>query len=266
MKIVGISGGSGAGKTTVSCGLAKILPNSIVIDADPFFREATDKLEDKIYARIGVPKEEGVLNQNVFFRSKEAMDARLYVVKDYVSKRIEEAVAKLGAGKDFVIIDWCYLPMCDYFYSCDLTLCIKADFAIRYERLASRMKKVKSYSIEFGASFFEYEPEAFANRVRYSAIDEYGYPSEYVIKNDSDMESLNKTIKKIAINLMEMSKPNKNITTTQGNNSIPKFSRPKFQKPIIETRKGDVIPQTSILRPIYTTDTRKVAGTFFEYR
>jgi hypothetical protein len=65
------------------------------------------------------------------------MDGWIEVVKDYVSKRIAEAVTKLGAGKDFVIVDWCYLPMCDYFYNCDLTLCIKADYQTRYDRFLS---------------------------------------------------------------------------------------------------------------------------------
>jgi hypothetical protein len=56
------------------------------------------------------------------------MNGWIEVIKDYVSNRIEEAVTKLGAGKDFVIVDWCYLPMCDYFFKCNLTLCIKADY------------------------------------------------------------------------------------------------------------------------------------------
>ena len=266
MKIVGISGGSGAGKTTVSRGLAERLPNAIFIDADPFFREATDRLEDEIFAKIGMVKEEGRINQNYFFASKDAMDGWIEVVKDYVSKWIAEAVTKLGAGKDFVIVDWCYLPMCDYFYNCDLTLCIKADYQTRYDRLASRMKTVKAYSVKTGPSFFEYEPKAFANRVEFSAIDEYGYQSDYVIENDSDLESLYGLIGIIATNLMEMSDPNKNITEIQTRNTTPKLARPRYKKPIVVSRKGEVVIPSTSFYPTQPSDPRKVVGRFFEYR
>lgn len=238
MKIVGISGGSGAGKSTVSQGLARRLPNAIFIDADPFFREATDRLEEEIFERIGMIKEEGRLNQNYFFYSKETMDGWIEVIKDYVSNRIEEAVTKLGAGKDFVIVDWCYLPMCDYFFNCDMTLCVKADYNTRYERLANRMKKVASYSIATGPSFYEYEPEAFANRVRFSAIDEFGYKSDYVIENDRDMDHLNKLVNKIATNLMTMSDPSKNVAAITRGKRIPSFSRPTPEKPVLVVSNG----------------------------
>lgn len=255
MKIVGVSGGSGAGKTTVSRGLAEKLPNAIFIDADPFFREATEKLEDEVFNKIGMVKEEGVLSQNYFFYSKETMDGWIDVVKDYVSSRIGEAVTKLGAGKDFVIVDWCYLPMCDYFFNCDMTLCVKADYETRYERLANRMKAVAGYSIATGPSFYEYNPEAFANRVKYSAIDEYGYQSDYVILNDRDMDTLNKMVSKIAVNLMEMSDPNRNITQIRKSKKIPEFARPIPKKPITESRKEDVvtIPSKRIYLPTQST-------------
>lgn len=259
MKIVGISGGSGAGKSTVSRGLAKRLPNAVFIDVDPFFREATEKLEEEIFKRIGMVREEGEINQNYFFASQEAMNGWIEVIKDYVSNRIEEAVTKLGEGKDFVIVDWCYLPMCDYFFNCDLTLCIKADYQTRYERLANRMKAIKSYTVQHGPSFYEYGEEAFSNRVKYSAIDDFGYQSDYVIKNDSDMESLNQTINKIAVNLMEMSRPNIGTEGIAKGLKIPEFSRKKIPGPIVQSRNGVVLSETIGLKQIPSSNAPIVA-------
>ena len=259
MKIVGISGGSGAGKSTVSRGLAERLPNAVFIDVDVFFREATGKLEDEIFRRIGMTKDEGVINQNYFFASQEAMNCWIEVVKDYVSNRIEEAVTKLGAGKDFVIVDWCYLPMCDYFFKCDLTLCIKADYQTRYERLANRMKAIKSYTVQRGPSFYEYNEEAFANRVKYSAIDEFGYQSDYVIKNDGDMELLNQTIDKIAVNLMEMSKPLVSIGVVKNKMKIPEFSRKRAPNPYVQFKDGVVIADAIGLDSIKSSSSPYVA-------
>lgn len=207
MVIVGISGGSGAGKSTVSRGLAKYLPNAVFIDVDPYFREATEKLRPEVFRRMKVEQKDGVLDQNYYFDSLKNMMIWIDVIKDYVSNRIEEVVAKLGADKEYVIVDWCYLPMCDFFYKCDYTICVNADYETRYKRLANRMSKVKSYSLESGPSFYEYQPKAFANRVKYSAIDEYGYLSKYQIKNDKDMESLNKSVKLIAEGIKTINSP-----------------------------------------------------------
>lgn len=219
MVIVGISGGSGTGKTTVSRGLAKMLPNAISIDVDPYFREATEKLEDEIYKEMNVKKKEGETSQKYFFASFENMNIWIEVVKDYVSNRIEEVVDKLGVGKDYVIVDWCFLPMCDYFYKCDYTICIKADFATRHERLANRLKAVKEYSIATGPSFKVYQPKIFENRVRYTALNEYGYQSEYDLVNDSDMEALEKCVKTIAESIQSINNPGRYIEVSK-NNSV----------------------------------------------
>ncbi len=242
MKIVGISGGSAAGKTTVSKGLAKMLPNAIFIDADLFFREATEKLEDEIFARLGVVKSKNRFNLNYFFETKENMDIWIEVVKDYVSSRIEEAVAKLGVGKDFVIVDWCYLPMCDFFYQCDMTLCIRAERDTRYKRFISRTEAIKAYSIETGPALSDYEPETLINRVKFSAIEEYGYnQSDYIIDNDSDFSALNTIIGIIANSLLEMSNPNGYVTEIRNSKSAPEFARHRLKKPIVETRNGVII-------------------------
>ncbi|MBQ3409696.1 MAG: dephospho-CoA kinase [Clostridia bacterium] len=256
MKIVGISGGSGAGKSTVSRGLAKILPNAVFIDVDPFFREATDKLEGEIFKAIKMVKEEGVLNQNYFFSSLEAMNAWINVIKDYVSCRIEETVAKLGEENDYIIVDWCYLPMCSYFEKCDYTLCVKADYHTRFKRLSDRMKAVNGYSIASGPSFYEYQKEPFENRVKYSAIDEYGYSSQFEIVNDRDIESLNKSVKMIAEGIVSLDSRKKIISTRINNGMMPKFNSTLIQNPIIQSRgSGHII----------TPSQRNVAGQYVEY-
>lgn len=198
MKIIGVSGGSGAGKSTVSRGLAKVLPNSLFIDVDPFFREVTDELEEKIFKRINVKKEDNVLNYNYFFESLEAMNVWIDVIKDKVSQKIEEAVEMESKNKDYIIVDWCYLPMCDYFEKCDYTLCVKADEKLRYTRLSNRMKAIDGYSIEKGPSFWEYKQSSFENRVKFSAINDYGYKSQYEIVNGGTLEDLQNSIEEFA--------------------------------------------------------------------
>lgn len=198
MKIIGISGGSGAGKSTASKGLATLLPNSLFVDVDPYFREATDKLESEIFEAIGMKKDGNVLNQNYFFTSFESMSAWIDVIKDYVVQRINYIVENEGKDKDFVIVDWCFLPMCDFFSKCDYTLCVKADYDKRFDRLTNRMKAVEQYSIEKGPSFWEYKQWAFENRVKFSAINDYGYSSQYEIVNDKDLYNLNEKVKRFS--------------------------------------------------------------------
>ena len=62
--IIGISGGSGVGKTTLSRRIAEILPNSLLINGDIFMHARSKQLEEKILSNIGVQKESNIFSYN----------------------------------------------------------------------------------------------------------------------------------------------------------------------------------------------------------
>ena len=62
-----------------------------------------------------------------------------------------------------------------------------SDFTLRYDRLKNR--KVMFWPIE------NYEEGIFEKRLEYTALNEKGYKSKHYIKNDEDLEKLNKSIK-----------------------------------------------------------------------
>ena len=155
--IIGISGGSGVGKSTLSRRIAEILPNSILINGDIFMHARSNELENKILANIGVQKEEGVFSYNYYLSSFENTKTWAKTIEDAVISDILEDIKKRGEGKDYIIIDWVFLPLCEWFKKCDETICVVSNYDIRYKRLSKRLQDKSIYN-EGDRSFWSYKP------------------------------------------------------------------------------------------------------------
>ena len=68
MMIIGISGGRGAGKSTLCRKLAEILPNSLLIIVDNYMHEISGKQEKKIFNKLGIEKNPQICCYNYFFK------------------------------------------------------------------------------------------------------------------------------------------------------------------------------------------------------
>lgn len=199
MKIIGIYGGSGAGKSTVTKELAQVLPNCMYISPGRYVREATECLQNTMFSRMGVSSvDPSISKSNYIFSSCESMNTWIDVIKSQVIANIEKNIEENGAGKEYVIVDWCFLPMCDFYKKCDYTLCVKTDYNIRYDRLSNRMKNVDNFSILRGSPFSDYSKESFENRLKFSALEDYGYKAQYEFVNNGTIESLNNYVNDFA--------------------------------------------------------------------
>ena len=67
--IIGVFGGSGCGKSTISRILADRLPNSLLINGDIFMHAISKQLEKEILKKINVVKEEKVFSYNYYLDS-----------------------------------------------------------------------------------------------------------------------------------------------------------------------------------------------------
>jgi len=205
MKIIGVYGGSGAGKSTVSKKIAQLLPKSLVISADLYMMDFAQKLEPEIFERLKVKKEQGVFSSNYFFESFENQKIFVDVIKVPVIELIKERIVSDGNDKDYIIIDWVFLPMCSLFSECDLTICVTADYNIRLERLEKRLKDETVFNK--GWNLFErYKPGILEKRIKYTTLNEYGYNATYEIVNNGEIEKLEEDINKLSINIINYRK------------------------------------------------------------
>ncbi len=68
----------------------------------------------------------------------------------------ENDIKKRGEGKDYIIVDWVFLPLCDWSKHCDETICVVANHDLRLERLTKRLQDKSIYN-EGDRSFWSYK-------------------------------------------------------------------------------------------------------------
>lgn len=145
MKIIGITGQSGAGKGSVG----KILSQQgyCVIDADKVYHSLLYKNSELCICLSECFGKEilqnGVVNRkklaDVVFSDKEKLNELNKVTHTYVKKRINELIKeRMVAGDSAVFIDAPQLFEADMQYDCDYVIGIVADRKTRAERISCR--------------------------------------------------------------------------------------------------------------------------------
>ena len=198
--IIGISGGRGAGKSTLSRKLAEILPNSLLIIVDDYMHESSKNLEVQIFNNLGIKKEPKIFSYNYYFKDFESVKVWISTIEDEVINRIETEIEN-NKTKEYIIVDWCFLPLCKFFDKCDYKICLTADYKTREERVTKRLlyKETSLYNRN-DIPLTSYTPEMYANSIKFTDLSGYGYNFDYNLKNNSSMEVFNQKINQLAQN------------------------------------------------------------------
>ena len=139
MKIIGITGKSGVGKTTLSNMLSSKL-NCKTIDIDKIGHEAirNSKIINELCLNFG----EDILEKNgqvdrkklgeIVFANKDKMKILENITWSYMEKRILE---KLNEKQECIILEWALLPLSPYWNKCDMKILVVADNKVRKDRI-----------------------------------------------------------------------------------------------------------------------------------
>ncbi len=152
MKLIGITGPTGAGKTTALRELIAL--GAEIIDADAVYHQllASDQsLNDELCARFPSVYVEGVLDRkalgNIVFHDETALAdlnrITIYYVNRETTRRIEAARA---AGRIGVGLDAINLIGSDMAQLCDATVAIVAPDALRIPRIMARDNISEEYA------------------------------------------------------------------------------------------------------------------------
>ncbi|MBP3707395.1 MAG: hypothetical protein J6J36_02145 [Clostridia bacterium] len=212
MVVIGVSGGSGAGKSTVSDKLAEILPNAVHINVDKYMYEESLKQEPVILRSLGIEKEKGVYTYNYYFQSFDYTKVWVSYIQKGVSDKIENFVKEQEAiGMEYAVVDWCFLPMCEFSKKCDYTLNVKTDYNTRIHRLEKKLKEMaeKNTGVDnlgIDRSYNAYKDFGLDNRLKYTTVKDFGYGAQFELQNDEGLEILEKNLKDYANKIMNKEK------------------------------------------------------------
>jgi len=143
MKILGITGGSGTGKSTVSRMLEE--KGFYIIDADKVAREIVEVgmpalAEIKEYFGESVIKEDNSLDRRalagIVFNDKNSLAKLNEITHKYITEEIDKRLSEFGG--EWAVIDAPLLFESGIGDKCDLILSVVADYDVRKERIIKR--------------------------------------------------------------------------------------------------------------------------------
>lgn len=188
MKILGITGGSGTGKTTVSKLFAE--KGFYIIDADIVAREIVEPGKpalSEIEAFFGksVIKEDKTLDRKalagIVFTDSEKLKRLNEITHKYITESIEEKLEKYSG--EWAVIDAAVLLESGLGEKCDKILSVVADFDVRKKRIIAR----DSLS----------EKQATDRLNSQKGKEFYIENSDFVIENNADEYALKKAVDEI---------------------------------------------------------------------
>ena len=178
MKIIGITGPTGAGKTTALLELEKL--GAYVIDCDALYHElleSSENLRSDIERRFPQTVKDGKLDRKKLgacvFGDKSAMEDLNMITNAYIKQEINRIIKKKTEEKvQIIAIDAIRLIESGLSSMCDMTVSIIAPYDIRAKRIMAREKISFDYAML---------------RIKAQPSDEFFEKnSDYILLNDCD--------------------------------------------------------------------------------
>lgn len=195
MFIIGVTGGSGSGKSTIANQLAS--HGGIAIDADRVYHEMLDTcvpMQKEILAKFpSVQREDGGVDRSrlahIVFIDDNALGALNHITQPYIIQKVEQMFEEFyRQNRSFVVLDVIRLFESSLSKLCDVTIGVIAEEDLRIKRIVERDKISETRARE---------------RVRAQQSDDY-YKNkcDYIVENN-DTDDVEQTTETLYREIME---------------------------------------------------------------
>ena len=191
MKIIGVTGSSGAGKDTL-CEILENKYNAEIVDADKIAKELSKKGTMYLKSIVDcfgskIVNRQGELNRkklaSIIFEDEKKREELNKLTFIYVIDEIKRRISKLK--KDIIVVNAPLLFESNLNQICDFVIAIIADRDIQIERIMKRDNLTK---------------EAAEKRLNMQNSNEYFEENaDYIIHNKESLKDLEKQLKRIKI-------------------------------------------------------------------
>ncbi len=192
MKIIGVTGKSGSGKTTFASKLAEKL-NCDYIDIDkishmPYKKPEIIHILCKEFGN-GILDESGNIDReklgDIVFSKEENMNKLIQITQRDAEQELDTIL--LRADNKIIVLEWIKLPASKYWQKCSIKILVKTNDTKRKQRVIQRDGISKEYFKKRDSAAIDYEETEF----------------DYIFKNDNNKEEMEEAIHIISNKIME---------------------------------------------------------------
>ena len=144
MKLIGITGKTGTGKSTIATVLAQKL-NGQYVDIDKIGHQATsDPIITKKLCNVfdnGLLDNNGNVDRkklgNIVFSDTDKMQILTDITWEYMEQKLDNILLQ---KQQYFIFDWALLPKVKFWNMCDMKILVTSDDTVRKERILESSK------------------------------------------------------------------------------------------------------------------------------
>lgn len=167
MKLIGITGKTGTGKSTIATTLAQKLDGQYV-DIDKIGHHATSDpiIAKKLCDILGneILDSNGTINRkklgNIVFSDTDKMQILTDITWEYMEQELDKILLQ---KQQYFIFDWALLPKVKFWDMCDIKILVTSDDTVRKKRILERdhitleyLEKRESATLDYSKLVFDF--------------------------------------------------------------------------------------------------------------